>query len=1513
VEELDKPEDKFTVTVFLTNTDVGKYLVNIISDVQAYSSCDFHCIALESNLLVPNQWNTIAQQFYSLRHKLEKCTLFAADLMDELAIKLATDLTSFTNKFEFLLYSQWRSVCKVSPNQLINKLPESLNTVFPLILTRITPTIKHWELFDASCYNLNYQNILELQTYFCQSKVTITELNLSNNNLTTVSTAVISALILSCQVKKFHLKGNHFDEFNFCDGIAIVLSHSTTRYKHSLQVEVIFTNSNALLLCNLHSAISNINLTLSTAAKIFHFVMVNCKFNSYNSLLKSLSQCSSLSSVHLWNNCLQLTELENMVVGMLNVKYIIHDSDFTIFNTNRDSASYLTDLEPTHSLMEMNNSIQMQWLSPHQHGDLNSYINFIVKVKEFKFETSFMQALKVNGTLNSLLVRNGCIPTYLAKEISALLEDNKALRYFELRKTCLQDLDLREILQSLKVVTELRYLVIDSINNIRYETATKIKQIISSNSKLEHIEVIDCNLMESAIINIANGMIVMNSLKHVSFTGNNISNTAAEILAFALANQPNLHYVDFSSSNLQESGIIHIVSALEKFNLLHFALNNCKITVNAANEIVSNLLRNTSTISYFTMSNCEFQNSSIFSITKALSTLSTLQVLNLWSRNAGDSPPAAYIMESLVCNNIALKELKLLIGMSNIVNFLKSLKYLSSLKCIDINFEEKYSPGDSNIYVIECPQHLYLELNTDTNYMEIVTDSNDLTSNLDLSNASSTINTTMVRVGKLFASALQNKQITHLTLNNCKYEAMFYALNSLSSLQYLNVKSSSLNTSIVNAIKHSHDLRHINISNCAMPETLLHQICESMSILRLLDHLDISKNKLTMEAARLISVVIENNCLLRYLDISECGECSNWLFKAMKHLQYLSYLNAGYTGLSGTSCIQLSVAFICNKELVFISLQHCEMNANDFALVAKSLVNSANLRHLDLANNFANDDVTSTIGKVVTNNASLEYLNLSFSIMTVKGLKMITSSLKNNKFLKHIDLGNSIIDCPAAIDLAAIISVNTGLEYINLSNCWFQNTGMQWLFHSLKLAPLINYCYLGSNILKLDDAKKSNLIKLRNVVIAAKEIKDITDYRNTMDYMYYDDCALSSELKVAGVSESGDSYSQNEAIFAASVEVASIKMCDKSFHYFTSYNFQDNRIIERLDNTTCLHFLQSSSNIKEDIKLVLRNDFMIEYLKVSKVEISDDECCGILSAFETSTYLQYLVVKANNLCDEVTNKISFIMQNNQKLKFVDLSNCGLSHQQIMSYITLVLSGINCICHLDLSANRGDELSNNTQSDFARLPLIHNASLKYLNLAYCMLPNKLMSSVLLMLSRCASLSYINLQSCITSKGVLLPSVIASNNALKYLNVSKCNLQEKDIIGIAKYLRINYSIQHLLLSFNVITDNAAAEIALTICKSSLEQLSISDCKLRQLGMLCIADALKKMVTLQHLDLSYNTISDEAAINIASALSNNTSLEYLDMSYCTWQNDGLVVIQETLDLEKFTMLKEVDLTTQ
>jgi len=1514
-EELNKLDDQYTVTAFLINADVGKYFVKVFSAIPVYSDCDFHCIALKSNLLEPVQWNTITQQFNLLQHKLKKCTLFAVDLMDELAIKIATALTRFTNNLEFLLCSQWISACKISPIQLINQLPDTLCTVFPLILTRITPTIKQWELFDVSSYNLNNQNILELQTYFLQSKVTITELNLSNSNLTLASAAVISSLVLYCQVKKLHLIGNRFEEFDFCNGIATMLSYSATKYKHALQVEIIFTNSSALLLYNFHSAISNLNLALASTAKVFHFLMVDCKFDKFNSLFETFSKCSSLSSIHLRNNSLHLTELLNMVLGMLKVKCIIHDSDFIILNANCDSTSYQNDW-PTHPLIEMRSSIHMEWLLSHQHGDLNLCINFIIDVKKFKFEAPYMQALKENGILNSLFVTNGCIPNHLAKEITALIKDNNALRYFELRNTCLKDHDLKEILESLKMVTELRHLIMESINNIRTEAATKIECIILSNPKLEHFEITNCKLTESAIEIIAKGMNNVNSLKHVSFIGSNISNSAAEIFALALANQANLEYLDFSNTKLQESGMIHVVSALKAIKLHHFVLNNCKITINAANEIVSNLLTNTSTISHFTMSNCKFQDPSIFYITKALSTLSTLQTLNLWSHCAGDSAPAAYIMESIFRDNIALRDLKLLIGMSNIGMFLRSLKYLSSLECIDIYFQKERYFDHSNIYVIEClPQQMYLELNTDTNYMELVTDSNDLNTELDFLDASSTTNKTAIRVGNLFASALQNKPIKHFTLNNCKYKTMFYALDSLCSLQYLDVRSSSLNYSIVNAIKQNHDLHHINISNCAISETLLHQICESMSILRLLNHLDISRNKLTKKSINLISDVIKKNCLLHYLNISECSDCSNQLFKifqALKHIKYLSYLNAGHTSISELSSKELNEAFIRNEELVFISLHHCVMNANVFALVAKALVSSTNLRHLDLANNFANDEAVSSIGKVIANNPSLEYFNLSYSIMTTKGLNTITSSLKNNNYLKYINLSNSIIDCPAADDLAAIININTGLEYINLSNCWFQNTGIQWLFHSLRFSPLINYCYLDSNILKLDDAKNSNLFKLRNSVISAKEIKDITDDSTSMDY----DTTLSSELDVTDVakemaSKSGcwtDSYNQNIALFAASVEVGSLKKCGKSLHYFSSL---ENRITEMLDSITSLYFLQSNFIIKEDIKLFLRDDFEIEYLKVSNFKLSHDECFEILSAFGTSKNLQYLIVKANNLSKKVTDKVSDIMQNNQKLKFVDLSNCGLSYQQLMSHITLALSDISFICYLDLSANHGNELSNNTQSDFARLPLKNNVNLKYINLAYSNFPDNVMSCILLKLSRCTSLKYINLQSCIRSKGVLLPSVIASNNALKYLNVSKCNLQEKDIMRIAKYLRINCSIKYLLLCFNVVTDNAAAEIALTIVESSLKQLSISGCKLEQLGMLHIANALKKIVTLQHLDLSYNVITDEAAVCIASALSNNMSLEYLDMSYCTWSTNGLVIIHKILDLEKFTMLKEVDLT--
>ena len=73
-----------------------------------------------------------------------------------------------------------------------------------------------------------------------------------------------------------------------------------------------------------------------------------------------------------------------------------------------------------------------------------------------------------------------------------------------------------------------------------------------------------------------------------------------------------------------------------------------------------------------------------------------------------------------------------------------------------------------------------------------------------------------------------NKQLTHLTLSNCSHKKMFSVLAALSSLEHLDVNSSSIPfAAISSTIENNTSLKHINISNCFLCEYMFHIIVKA--------------------------------------------------------------------------------------------------------------------------------------------------------------------------------------------------------------------------------------------------------------------------------------------------------------------------------------------------------------------------------------------------------------------------------------------------------------------------------------------------------------------------------------------------------------------------------------------------------------------------------------------------------------------------------------------------------------
>ena len=134
----------------------------------------------------------------------------------------------------------------------------------------------------------------------------------------------------------------------------------------------------------------------------------------------------------------------------------------------------------------------------------------------------------------------------------------------------------------------------------------------------------------------------------------------------------------------------------------------------------------------------------------------------------------------------------------------------------------------------------------------------------------------------------------------------------------------------------------------------------------------------------------------------------------------------------------------------------------------------------------------------------------------------------------------------------------------------------------------------------------------------------------------------------------------------------------------------------------------------------------------------------------------------------------------------------------------------------------------------------------------------------------------------------------------LSLSKLHLENTQLWHIIGC--VNYSLKHLDLSFNSISDGVAGLIAKIA--STLEHLDLSNCNLAENGLIIIAKAMKKAHRLKYVDLNYNKISDIAANEIAELVSDYYSLIHLSASNCDLQEDGFLEIATAL-LKSFDLL--------
>ena len=1107
------------------------------------------------------------------------------------------------------------------------------------------------------------------------------------------------------------------------------------------------------------------------------------------------------------------------------------------------------------------------------------------------------------------------------EELTKVISNNRELVELHLSNCALNEDIFLVNAKSFQHLNHLRHLNL-SKNIINGKTISLFEKVITNNVNLQYFDIGYCKLTEKATETIIHGLKMISSLKCINIGQCKMSCCIAEHLANVISGNEHLEHLNLSDFQLKNVSILKILSALKQRSLLKYL--NFESNLFHTGELPSErheyvlelggIVNNNKYLEYFNISNCGLSGSEVTYITKTLSGLSHLQHFDISHNIITDE--AAVGVASVITNNALLEHLY----MSNcdmekdgieIVNeSLLQCRYLHTLNL-------------SNNYITESAAKRLLDTianNKLLEYLDLSCCSRDGYNLCDIIFGHCSIFNCTIRHLDLGSNPIRNDTavnlasflhedcvVEYLDLSNCKLSAsslqnILSLLQEIRCLHYLNLGANKLTVIsallLKNVILANNKLMHLCVPACDDSGKPLEEIILSC---KLVEYFDISSNNMGDDAVCDLSTVINESVSLRYLNMNSCTmtrvgremitnviadiaclKCtvvdynpleaavvSNFALlvvslagfqifpepKGFNILKPLYYINL--RPHSNSKCIQNSIASAFSMvNIVYLSIHNYNLRECNVIMILEAAQQLSTLQYLILASCRIPEETLEAIALIIYSNTNIKHLDISDCELSGLEVAIMAEALSKLSHLQFLNISHNEISDEAAVKLASAITNNTMLEYLNLSCCEMSDFDV----HSVCDA-LTNI----NSLLSLDISDNHITTK------SAEKVADALSSNNALRTICFSNC-----------------FTEYTVITIVSQTLKHIKTLE---HVELAGNI--------IDDSTA-----------DDIRLLLTtND--IQYLNISICTISDIGMHKLLSALEEVVTLEYLFVQYNKLNYGHAEIIKQIMKQNCYFKHLDASNCGLSHFQVMSLITLALTVLSSVEYIDLSLNSEPETVSRVVNDVPLL--IANNSLKYINIFGCYLEEKDMCDILLILSMCVSLKSLNLHSCTIPDGVSVGCVIANNRSLNYLDLCDCKLKEEDIIEIAESLRVTESIEHILLSCNVITDRAARALANTMRNIPLlKLLAFSNCKLEESGLLLIANTLQTISTLQHLDLSYNNISDKVAVSIASVLSNNTSLEYLDMSCCTWSNNGLAIIQETLHLEKSTLLKEVDFST-
>ena len=1103
-----------------------------------------------------------------------------------------------------------------------------------------------------------------------------------------------------------------------------------------------------------------------------------------------------------------------------------------------------------------------------------------------------MNAIQTNTTLEVLDISRNNLSDDAAISIGECLSNNNKLQNFNMSYNKLSNIGISSIGNALQMNTALQILDI-SHNNISDDGAVAIGEYLKKNYTLQCLNMSHNQLSSNGIISIGKAVQVNTTLQILYILHNNLSDN--DLLTFSdyLKENSTLHQLRISWNNnfylnskdkvfssccktLGNTGAI-LTSAFFHHNIY----TNIQI-LNISNQdisddgvvAISEYLKISNTIQELDISRNAISNIGIVYISEALHVNTTLQVFNI-SHNNISNDGVVVISECLRSNN-TLEQLNMShnqISDIGAINIGEVLQINTTLQKLDTSHN---NITDVGALAIGEALRSYDEDNSLNK--EVVNIQTSALHNLDMS-GNDISSEGIITLSKFLRN--NNK----LLMLNISWKDGRFPIVLDRTIKFCNMPSKFLgNTGTILTLAFFHTIKKLDISYNNISKDGALAISDYLKTEKVLKELNISNNKLSNHGIIKIAEAIQINTTLKLLNISHngisrCKKVETALSDSLRHNNALQVLGISWNDIDTTYVYTVGINKKC---LVGTTWPRSEwkksavhyINENDHEIFDHHYT-LYKLKKLQF-------DSTEAIllTALVRNCVSVKTIKILGSKISHSAATIISNFLKTNRTLQILEFSHNTISSKAINQFMKAIQVNKSLQSVNVLHNSISDDGV----------VTISNCFKNNYRLQKFDFSCNKIEIINN------------DKLQTLDVSHSDFVAIGEYLK-------HDNALQNLIISHNKINILNIAQALK-------FNMK----LQMLDI--------SHDGISDDgavaISECLKYNCTLQELDISYNEISNVGIINIGKALQTNTALQILDLSYNKLSDDgVVTFCKYLKQNDtlHQLKvsynnnnfYLNSKGTREHFNQLGNVGAVLISAFFCnnantnIHELDISSCKITYDGTVAICEYLK----NNDSLQKLDISYSEISNSGIINIVEALETDTTLQILDIShNDISDDGALaIGKYLKSINTLRQLNMSHNEVSDIGIIGIGKALETNTTLQLLVVSYNKISDHGVVAIGECLKhNNALQQLKMSDNQISNNGIINIGNALQTNTTLQMLDVSHDrhTIFDDAILRryytTNAGVTNedniqNSTMQKLDRSSNSISNEGIDALSKCL----------------